>query len=679
VSNAPSTGTDSTRKSADGMFPAPALCLRVGVTANRWRAPGEPDGFRINPAHRATLQQTVSNVFAHIQHAVQLVYHDDANGDYYARVEPVINLISPLAEGGDRLVATVARSLEKPWPIDVIVPCDISARPDRDPYIPLAPLWNAARGHLILDGDQDDDESLIETNRRLLWNCDLLVAIWDNKEGRGEAGTARVVEIAAELGLPVIQIDAEPDATNALLHAYRVLEPAGNVAETRGAAIDIDTVISRLLGPPVGIEHEVHEALRNTAEYAAIFAKGTPADYDAREKKQAKLRVWRFLAAFRRERVNSAFVRVMTGFTWSIAMTILTGGARRVQRVAWRIRGTVSGGYGAPWERVMLAEPAMDSALEEIVSPSYERSDYFATSYATRHRGSTVWMVILAPVAVLFAWLSLTVPESMTEGGAAAHAVSLRIAMVGFEFASLLAILYVYLRALTKGFHARWLDYRLLAERLRHLGFLWPVGRGALVMRVPVQKTPEDPHTAWVNWWYRAVARQLPVPSTTFTRAYLQWYLEFLREQVVKDQQNYLDATYHTAEIAEGRVRNFAKLLFSLAFVGASVHLVLHFGHVEAPEWFDVVLSFVAIVLPGFGAAAHAFGSNLGLPEQALRSASTIRALSVVREGLRDVDTSQPLASIALGDLAQQTANALGDDLFGWRVDYLVRPTPQPG
>ena len=75
----------------------------------------------------------------------------------------------------------------------------------------------------------------------------------------------------------------------------------------------------------------------------------------------------------------------------------------------------------------------------------------------------------------------------------------------------------------------------------------------------------------------------------------------------------------------------------------------------------------------------HAFASNLGLPEQTIRSASTIRALDVIEQGLSATQIDKTLASIEISDLAQQTASALGDDLFGWRVDYLIRPTPQPG
>ena len=667
----------------NSLFPAPALCLRVGVTANRWRQPDEPRGFRIDPAHRDTLQRTVRNVLANIQAAVTRVYDADAKGEYYARTTPVITLISPLAEGGDRIVATVARSMEAPWPIDVIVPCDISSRPDRDPHIALAPLWNDARSRLILDGEPDDDDSLIEANRRMLWNCDLLIAIWDNKEGRGEAGTANVVQIAGELGLPVVQIDAEPDAVTPSRHNYRVLQPAGNTHRTEGAITDIDAAIELLLGPPEGTEHEVHEALRSTAEYeASIESRKHSAAKDEqspenRKRAQARKRVWKYLNDFRHEQPPSWFVAHATGAMWGAAMTLLTAFGHRVQSISWKIRRNINAGYGPPWEHALFPVLALSDLLRSVVTPVYRRADYFASAYATRHRGTTVWLVILAPVAVLFAWAGL----SLANGAEPESSRDVPITLITgiLELVSLIAILYIYFRAQRKRFHERWLDYRLLAERLRHLGFLWPLARGSLVMRVPMQSTPEDPHTAWVNWWYRAVARQLPVPNINFTAQYLRWYLEFLREQVVKDQQKYLDGTYHTAEVAEGRVRAIAWIVFSVALVAATSHVIMHLLHYEPSSTLSIAISFVAIVFPGFGAAAHAFGSNLGLPEQALRSASTLRALGVVREGLRDVDTAQPLASIMLGDLAQQTANALGDDLFGWRVDYLVRPTPQPG
>lgn len=200
--------------------------LRVGVTANRWRMPGEADNMRLNPAHRDTLETTLRHVMTQINRAVETRYNHDAPRRSNAKPVPTIRLISPLAEGGDRVAATVAISLDKPWELFVITPEDISQLPDRDPHIPLSPLWAAAKVRILLDGKQLDDDSLLEVNRQLLQHSDLLISLWDKQPARGAAGTENVINQALDAGIPVIIIDAEPLPVAANTpHAFRVITP----------------------------------------------------------------------------------------------------------------------------------------------------------------------------------------------------------------------------------------------------------------------------------------------------------------------------------------------------------------------------------------------------------------------------------------------------------------------
>lgn len=641
---------------------APRLCLRVGVTANRWRKDGEPDDMRINPANRESLENTLLHVLTQLSHAVDAVHHAGVRDEFYAPESPIVRLICPLAEGGDRIVATVVKNFFKSWELYVITPEDISRKPDRDPIIPLDDLWNHACGKLILGGEQLGNESLIEVNRRLLWNCDLLLAVWDKQGALGEAGTGNMIQLASELGLPVIIVDAEPMVKESALepngelapHAFRVVE-ADTTLSSEGNESAVRKVVSRLLEPP---RQSAEEELEGGEEAGG-----------ARQ----------LLNSFRREKVGPVWVRWLTGFAWALMMKLLTfrlftrKTKHSLNTPAFIISSDVAAGYPPPWERSRPRLTKVENILKDWLSPSFRHADYFASAYATRHRGATVWLVILAPIVVACGWFTKNFFEPL----------------VWLELALLVAIVFVYWRAQSKKFHERWLDYRLLAERLRHLGFLWMVARGSLVQRVPLPTTPEDPHTAWVNWWYRATARQIPMPSAEFTSDYLRAYRDFLLHDVVEDQRNYLRGTFHAAELAEKALRFLAWSVFLLALLGSAIH-AFHFHFLpELPRTFD----FIGLVLPGFGAALHAFASNLGLPEQALRSRSTIRALSVLADGLQNVDIADDatrahdgnpndknlLTSIELGDLAQQTANALGDDLVGWRVDYLVRPTPQPG
>lgn len=211
----------------------PRNSLRVGVTANRWRNPGEADNMRLNPAHRHSLEVTLRHVLSEITRAVDSHYNHDSSDrpkSLYTKPTPPVHLISPLAEGGDRVVATVATTLDHPWELYVVTPEDISVLPDRDPHIPLKPLWNSARERILLGGKQLDDASLIEVNRLLLKNSDLLVSLWDKQPARGEAGTENVIKTALGMNIPVVVIDAEPSAAGVRTpHAFRVMRSEDNV------------------------------------------------------------------------------------------------------------------------------------------------------------------------------------------------------------------------------------------------------------------------------------------------------------------------------------------------------------------------------------------------------------------------------------------------------------------
>lgn len=214
--------------------------LRVGVTANRWRNPGEADNMRLNPAHRATLETTLRHVLGEITRAVDNHYSADAPKSLYAPRTPPVKLISPLAEGGDRVVATVALALLHPWELHVITPENISVLPDRDPHIPLLPLWAAAKERVLLGGKQLDDDALLNVNHHLLDNSDLIISLWDNQPARGEAGTENVIRQSLAKNIPVVVIDAEPKSVDAGVageshasstpHAFRVMTPDGKVS-----------------------------------------------------------------------------------------------------------------------------------------------------------------------------------------------------------------------------------------------------------------------------------------------------------------------------------------------------------------------------------------------------------------------------------------------------------------
>lgn len=132
----------------------------------------------------------------------------------------IVNVVSPLAEGADRMVARVV--LELTDDIRLIAPIpfavdeykkDFQTESSREEFDSLL-----AKSHLILLNDfiSPKNEPIYDENRNLLYknvgkyvvdHCDVLFAIWDGNTANGVGGTADIVEYAIKQSVEVIHFD----------------------------------------------------------------------------------------------------------------------------------------------------------------------------------------------------------------------------------------------------------------------------------------------------------------------------------------------------------------------------------------------------------------------------------------------------------------------------------------
>lgn len=138
----------------------------------------------------------------------------------YGPEQPRLRLVSALAEGADRLGAAAA--LQAGVAMDAILPF-AAVEYERDfTEVGSRAAFRALLQHvssvLVLDGARDGiarDRAYDAAGKALLDNCDLLIAVWDGKPGRGRGGTHDVVEEAVRRGLPVVTVS--PDGRSAEL------------------------------------------------------------------------------------------------------------------------------------------------------------------------------------------------------------------------------------------------------------------------------------------------------------------------------------------------------------------------------------------------------------------------------------------------------------------------------
>jgi len=604
----------------------PQLALRIGITGHRWRESQHAPHERLGHEQAEPLRASLRVVLRRIQAAV--VAHQQRHPSRYQSGAPVLSLVSALAEGADELAAGVAIEPDIGYHLDVVAPYDFAAHAPRcAPGTPLRALWDRARARLILDGQPladlplegqsgaRDEAALVETNHRLVWNSDLIIAVWDGLDARGVAGTARVIARARAEGLPVLHIAANDPSRVALLDALGSDAPPPNVLDA------IDLVVARLLAVH-------HGATDDDAQSRAIddFANESPPWW---------------------------FVRALSSQVYGVAMWCFTPLTARARPRPLRAAPSA---LPVPWD-----------TLEPRLADAFRRADYYATAYGARHRSTFTTILLLAPFAVMFAWLG---------SGAAAH---LKWWWALAELSLLCVLLLFFANSRRLRFHERWLDYRLLAERLRQLGFLWPLGRNSPVVRVPSHGTSADPRMAWANWWYRALTREIGLANVALTPDTLRQQHASLAIGYVAEQSAYNRHAHHVAHGAEFWLHFLPWVPLLLALGAALTHVVEHVLHIPLPKSVLPWLTGCGILGPAFGAALHGFGSQAGLPEIGIRTAATVQQLDRFAERLAAVDLTRPLASVQLGTIALDIADVMGGDLAGWRVDYLARPVNPPG
>jgi hypothetical protein len=164
--------------------------IRIGVTGHRVAALAEAD----EPLLRAQIRNVLSAVKSH------------ANG---ARIE----VVSPLAPGADQLVAEEALALGCSLVAPLPFPRDRYAADFDDAS--AARFWSLldrATGIEELPGSQSSaaatTDAYAAVGKRVLAGADLLIAIWDGADGRGDGGTSAVVGWAREQGVPIAWISS---------------------------------------------------------------------------------------------------------------------------------------------------------------------------------------------------------------------------------------------------------------------------------------------------------------------------------------------------------------------------------------------------------------------------------------------------------------------------------------
>jgi hypothetical protein len=623
--------------------PRPRLTVRVGVSGHRWN--------KLRRSDAPAVEARIGEVLAWIEGLVSEVHRDLAAG-YRSAVSggpepeaPELRLVSGLAEGGDRLAADAAH--RRGWSLQALLPFPralyerdfrkklrgpdglaIEAEPaEPDPisieqfhrYLATA---EKAGGVQELDGPAGEPGAYEPLATALCLNADVVLAIWDGHPGK-PGGTSHVVRIATAFGIPVIRV-APDGGTPPWLH-----DPAG-ADEGRAAG----------LAP-------LTERLR-----CLLAAPGPAADEETPD-----LRERYFAESAHSSRSGGLYDRTIDFLTaWPHPRRVKGPDVLPDYEAETRRRWT------AEWARVRLCSAVQEALLRTGVHRHYGWASELAAHCAARYRNAFFMNYMLSWMAV----------------GGAAFGVLLTLlgSAAGVRIAALVECLLLFwiwatvILGRRRQYHARWLGYRSLAERIRLLPMLLPVSR------TPVLRMAGGAgHDSWVDWMYRAVVREAGLLPLDLA-AHLRGARALLLEGVLGGQIEYHERTARRNTAADGVLHRLTVTMFGLAFALALVNLMRELVHFRIlPSELADLLILPSLILPALGGALHGLRSQGEFEETAARS----RAMQERLESLRgQVRALKELSVDGLGELAVQAATAMDAELGAWFQAYQSKAIPLP-
>jgi hypothetical protein len=622
--------------------PKPRLALRLGVTGHR------PKDLR--HAHIDVLQKKIQDVLQILK--TFALEHPRVSASYRERDEPILRLVSSLAEGADRYAAQQAIALgyelqcPLPFARDEYLN-DFETDASAQEFNRLLDDTEHTTAILELDGSRDRaSESYLAAGRVLLSQSDVLLAIWDGEDPRGEGGTAQIV---AEAGLRnILTIRIESAAPHRILYRR-----SGDEWDTSSAARDwLLDQLRTLLNPPRHTKKEKEEELSTS-----------PHDYFSEEQKW-----WNW------------------GMPWIPFRNLWLF---RPTKPLWTVPDFGLSGV-AQWLAVLKNSDAFsDSAIHRVdkarLCDHFGWANGVAEYYGNLYRSAFVLNYLFSALAVFCAFIHYALEQLKWEGWS--------LVFIGAEFLLLVAIGVIYMVGRKCRWHERWIDYRLLAEYLRQLFFLIPLGPGELSSpHLPKYMSAGDPKTTWMYWHYLALRREIGLVGGEYSHTYLDSVRSFLNSKDgIRGQIDYHENNAVRMEKLDSRFVGFTKALFGVAVAAAIAGGILQvlvltcllpetMSHSMAILWFTAAIAFLATASPTLGAALAGIRSQAEFERVKKRSRAMLHTLQRICNELDGRDQPQEEISLAALNLTVAEAGQLMvDELLDWRIVFKDRPLPEPG
>jgi hypothetical protein len=587
--------------------PKPRLSLTVGIIGHR------PN--RLPEAARDKVAADIAGVLDRIGDAAR-----NARGqhrEFFSSSDPLLSLVSALAEGADRIAAEAA--LAQGWVLDAVLPFSAEVYQTdfktSESVSAFDGLLHRARSVLVLPGQRHDETRAYESaGATVLDRSDMLLLVWDHGPSAGGGGTTQMLDTAARLDIPIIYVDAKGEAPPRVQWGQIGDFPTPEDVLDHRHAHDLDhglkTLMEKLVDPP-SLDAERRELKR-------YFCEG------------------------------SSGYNLRLEFPFLMAVC----GVRAVRKTDWR-----------PFEPRLLADEllklgASGTAGETpgeplVLANAYGWTDAVGIRFAQVFRSAFVMNFLLASIAVIVAVSSILFDHEK------------KYLFVSFELLLIAFVLANTIVGRWRAWHRRWFEPREVAERLRIALALWTLGAR------PRSFSGKEP--AWTGWYARAIIREQSPCSGKLDNTRLVAGRAVLLA-LISEQCRYHSLATERMEQLEHRLELFGLILFGATAFTAVAYLAANlYAHVTDSAAFLVTV--FAASLPALATATYGIRIIGDFEGIARRSKRTHDALQQLIKAISD----DPLALELLRARARLAAEVMLGDVASWRVAAESRGLNIPG
>jgi len=596
----------------------PRAALRVGITG-----------------HRKLTADQIQSLQPHLSAVLQAIGQAAAGAvaiapEAYSSVPLLLRATSPLAEGADRLFAEAALDLGYELQCPLPFAREEYCKDFTESAGNLSPAsiahFNEILGQAIavfeLDG-VSGDSPYVTVGEVVLSHSDILVAIWDGAPANGAGGTAEVVERARAQGMPVFWLETnsneiwlsdmrrEGDSRDVMEGGER----PGWTAVSADMGSAVRKCVEEIMRPPWLAKPRETSANAEVKEAAPEEADLIPAFGANCRPKTWLSRLWVW------------FVTLMTLFT-------------KKPEPAPRYE---------PWQ-------------PDPFERQYNLVNNPAIRLAGQYRGAFLLIYSLGLWAVIFALLSYA-------------ARSLSEVWVLCELGTVLLVFYLVWCIRSRLWHHRSVDCRYLAEQLRILRYLYPLGLGATEPILPAHHMHGDLRDSWMQWRLNAIMRTISLPNAKVTPEYLGHCYKAILEDWVYGQIRYHDGNGNRMHTIDHRLHKLGESAIILAFLACIVELILHLyaGRIEAPGLVPWVI-VCAAGLPALSATCHGISNQGEFRRLAERSGAMRISLERIKTDLEKAENGTAPSKV-LRKKAKLVGQIMLAEVLDWQILYR-RPVP---